>query len=68
MRTFGQLRSKALDKTLMALGGKRGRNVKFEIKDLSKTERYTMVMRIDGPNVGPLNQSSESRTGRSRTN
>lgn len=50
MGSFGQLKSvKILDKALMAFGGKKGRDVKFVIKDLSKPEHYTMVMRVKDP-------------------
>jgi hypothetical protein len=45
--TFGRLKSiKILDKALMAFGGRRGRDVKFVLKDLSKPEHHTMVMRV----------------------
>jgi hypothetical protein len=47
-----QLKSiKVLDKVLLAFGGKKGRDVKFIAKDLSKTEHYTMVMRILNPDT-----------------
>jgi hypothetical protein len=48
--TFGHLKSvKILDKALMAFGGNQGKDVKFVIKDLSKDEHHTIVLRVRDP-------------------